>query len=107
MHTLTRTTLRELICDTIRDHRADAPGDCADAVMDVIKAYAPKSFVEERADVDGGAESKYNGIAEQMIRAAAFDIDTWEINAAYPRLSDDEVKQVDDAIGMASITVQF
>ncbi len=106
MHTLTRTTLRELVADTIRDHRADAPGDCADRVMDVLKAYAPKSFTEERADVDSEGD-KYQAIAEQMIRAQAFNIDTWEINAAYPRLTDEEVTAVDDAIGAASITVSF
>jgi hypothetical protein len=107
MHTLTRTTLRELVADVLRDHRGDAPGDQADALMDLIKTYAPKAFTEERLDVDTSPDAKYNAIAEEMIRSAAFDIDTWQINAAYPRLTDEEVRLVDDAIGAASIVVNF
>lgn len=104
--TLTKNVLRELVADTLRDHRADAPGDCADALMATLKKYAPKSFTEERIDVESDGD-KFQAIAEEMIKVAAFNIDEWEIHAAYPRLTDAEVTAVNDAIGVASVTVNF
>jgi hypothetical protein len=104
-HTLTKNVLRELIADTLREHWGQAPGDLADAVLNTLKTYAPKSFIDERRDVD--AEEKYVEVAREMILAHAFDVAEWEIKAAYPRLSDMEVEAVDDLIGQARVTVEF
>lgn len=104
--TLTKSVLRELLADTLREHRASAPGDCADALIATLHKYAPKSYMEERVDVETDGD-KYQAIAEEMIKVAAFNIDEWEIRAAFPRLTDEEASAVNDAIGMASVVVSF
>ena len=105
MHTLTRTTLKELLASEIRDHRAQSPGECADAILALLKTYAPKSFSEDTVDIN--ADERYTQVAEEMVRAAAFNIDTWEIRAFKPNFSDEEIQAVDDLIGQASIIVSF
>lgn len=103
--TITKQALREIIADTLREHRADAPGDCADSIIEVLRSFAPKAFIDQRIDTD--SDSKYTAVAEEMIRAAAFNIDQWEIKAFKPTWSDEEIQQVDDLIGQASVTVTF
>lgn len=105
MSVLTRTSLREVVASAIRDHRGDAPGTIADEVMCVLAEFAPKSFVEGRLDL--ATEEKCAKLAEELIRTKAFDIEKWEINAAYPTLKQEDVDKIDDLIGMASITVSF
>ncbi len=105
MSTITKMALREIIADVLRDHRGEAPGACADEIMEVLHRFAPKSFVNEM--VDYSSETRYTAVAEEMIRSAAFNVDTWEIRAFKPNFTDEEVQLVDDAIGSASITVSF
>lgn len=104
--TLKRNVLRELIADALREHRADSPGECAEAIMNTLRTYAPKAFWDNHADVEGEGD-KFQRLAEELIKSHAFDISTWEISAAYPKLSDAEVQAVDDCIGMAHIDVKF
>lgn len=105
MSTVTKRALREILADTLREYRSQSPGDCADAIIEVLHRFAPKSYVDELLDKNG--EDKYTAIAEEMIRAAAFNIDTWEIRAFKPNFTDLEIQSVNDAIGAASISVSF
>lgn len=105
MHTLTRNTLRDLLGDTIRLHRSEAPMDLADQILATLKVYAPKSFVEEHRELT--EEDRYSKIAREMILSHSFDVGDWEIKAAYPNLSDAEVQVVDDLIGQAQVVVSF
>lgn len=107
MSTITRTGLREVLCDEIRGHRGDAPYDLTDRIMAILKVHAPKAFVENHLDVDATGNDRYEKLAEEMIRSHAFDVAQYEIHAAWPKLSDAEVQAIDDAIGMASIAVSF
>jgi hypothetical protein len=105
VHTLAKQTLREILADTIRDSSGLAPGALADAILATLHIYAPKSYVDERIDLD--SDSKYTAIAKEMILAHAFDIADWEVAHAYPRLSSDEIAIVGDLIGQSSVTVEF
>lgn len=106
MHTLTRTVLRDLICDTVRSHRSEAPQDLTDHILATLKVYAPKAFIEDFRDVLT-QDDKYATMASDLIKSKAFDVDRWEINAAYPLLTDADVSMVDDLIGAAQVTVSF
>lgn len=105
-HTLAKNTIREILADTLRDHRGDAPGDQADALLETLRTYAPRSFVDERLDLSGKT-SRFEDIAKEMILAHSFDVAQYEIHAAYPRLSNAEVQVIDDLIGQATVTVVF
>jgi hypothetical protein len=105
VHTLQKSVLREILADTIRTNAGAAPGDLADQILETLKTYSPKAFIDERVDVEAG--DKFVEIARAMITTAAFNIDEWEIKAAYPRLSDEEASNVNDLIGLAGVTVEF
>lgn len=105
MTTLAKNVLRELIADTLREHRAESPGECADAIMDTLRRYAPKSYIEH--SVDYTDEDRYTDIAREIMLASSGNVDKWEIQASYPRLTDEEVTLVDDLIGQAEVTVTF
>jgi hypothetical protein len=105
VHTLTRTVLRELLADTLRTNSGAAPGDMADAILDTLKTYSPKAFINERLDVE--SDNKLVEIAKAMVTTSAYNLDSWEIAAAYPRLSPAEVDAVNDLIGMSSVTVEI
>jgi hypothetical protein len=105
LSTITKNALREIIADVLREHRGSSPGECADQIMEALHRFSPKSFVDER--VDYSSDDRYTMVAEEMIRAQAFNIDTWEIRAFKPNFTDEEVQLVDDAIGAASISVSF
>lgn len=105
MHTLTRTVLRDLICDTVRGHRAEAPYDLTDQILATLKVYAPKSFIEEHHVLT--EDDRYAKIATDLMKSHAYDVADWEIKAAHPLLSEDEIRMVDDLIGQSSITISF
>lgn len=107
MSTITRTGLREVICDEIRGHRGEAPYDLTDKIMAVLKRHAPKAFIENHIDVDTAGDARFEAIAREMILSHAFDVAQYEVHAAYPKLSDMEVQLVDDMIGQAQVVVSF
>lgn len=106
MHTLSRNVLRDLICDTVRTHRSEAPQDLTDQILATLKVYAPKAFVEEFRDVLT-QDDKYATMASDLIKSHAYDVSSWEINAAYPLLTEADVRMVDDLIGQAVVSVTF
>lgn len=105
MSTITKRALREIIADTLREHRADAPGDCADAIIEVLHRFSPRSFIDEVVDTAG--DDKLVNIAREIMLVAAVNVADWEVKHSYPRLTDEEVSDIMDLIGQSQVTVTF
>lgn len=104
MSTITKSALREIVADVLREHRSSSPGECADQIMDTLHRMAPRAFVNE---IEFSADEKLRKIARELMLAASVNIDTWEIAAYNRSLTEDEVQEIDDLIGQASVKIEF